>query len=275
MIETMSIKLIASDMDSTLLSSGIAISEKNKDAIRKAVDSGIVFLIATGRMYVSAQPYAEQLGLDVPLVTYNGALVEGSLSHKVYYHNPIPLETALEALACCQARKYHIQAYVNDKLYVKEADSLSEEYRRLSNVPPIPVGDKLYHITEAPTKMLVMTGDDDFKEIFNDLTERFRGRLTVVSSKDHFIDLIAPGVNKWNAVKAVAQMYKIRPEEIMCIGDSGNDVVMIRNAGLGVAVDNANDAAREAAKVVVPSNDDDGVARAIELALTKQVSVPD
>ena len=158
---------------------------------------------------------------------------------------------------------------------MKEADSLSEEYRRLSNVPPIPIGDKLYHITGAPTKMLVMTGDDDFKEIFNDLTERFRGRLTVVSSKDHFIDLIAPGVNKWNAVKAVAEMYKIRPEEIMCIGDSGNDVVMIRNAGLGVAVDNANDAAREAAKVVVPSNDDDGVAQAIELALTKQVSVPD
>ena len=86
----MAIKLIASDMDGTLLSSDIAISEKNKNAIHKAVDNGIVFLIATGRMYVSAQPYAEGLGLDVPLVTYNGALVEGSLSHKVYYHNPFP-----------------------------------------------------------------------------------------------------------------------------------------------------------------------------------------
>lgn len=102
MIDSMAIKLIASDMDGTLLSSDIAISEKNKNAIHKAVDNGIVFLIATGRMYVSAQPYAEGLGLDVPLVTYNGALVEGSLSHKVYYHNPIPLETALEALAYCQ-----------------------------------------------------------------------------------------------------------------------------------------------------------------------------
>ncbi|MGI6262373.1 MAG: Cof-type HAD-IIB family hydrolase [Succiniclasticum sp.] len=271
----MSIKLIASDMDGTLLSSDIAISETNKAAIRQAVEQGLVFLIATGRMYVSAQPYAADLGLDVPLVTYNGALVEGSLSGKVYSHTPIPLDVALEALTYCKEKGYHIQAYVNEELLVREADSLSEEYRRLSNVPPHPVGDALYHLTAAPTKMLVMTPSDRFHAIFQDLTEHFRGRLTVVSSKENFIDLIAPGVNKWNGVKAVASLYGIQPEEIMCIGDSGNDVGMIRNAGLGVAVDNANDAARQAAKVVVPSNDDDGVARAIELALTRQVAVPE
>lgn len=271
----MSIKLIASDMDGTLLSSAITISEGNKAAIRRASEKGIVFLIATGRMYVSAQPYAADLGLDVPLVTYNGALVKGSLSGKVYSQTPIPLGTALEALAYCREKGYHIQAYVQEELLVREADSLSEEYRRLSNVPPRPVGDALYHLTDAPTKMLVMTDPEHFAPVFDDLTERFRGRLTVVSSKTNFIDLIAPGVNKWNGVKAVAALYGIGPEEIMCIGDSGNDVVMLRNAGLGVAVDNASDAAREAAKVVVPANDDDGVAKAIELALTEQAVVPE
>ena len=76
-------------MDDTLLNSNTKISERNAAAIHKAIAKGIVFMIATGRMYVSVKPYADALGLDVPLVTYNGALVKGSKSGKVYYEHPL------------------------------------------------------------------------------------------------------------------------------------------------------------------------------------------
>lgn len=89
----MEIKLIASDMDDTLLNKDCQISPRNEAAIRKALDAGKIFLIATGRMYVSVRPYAQKLGLDVPLVTYNGALVKGSLSGKVYYEHKMKLPT--------------------------------------------------------------------------------------------------------------------------------------------------------------------------------------
>ena len=98
----MTIRLIASDMDDTLLNSDTKISERNAAAIRKAIDAGIIFMIATGRMYVSVKPFADALGLDVPLVTYNGALVKGSKSGKVYFEHPLKLETALELLAYCK-----------------------------------------------------------------------------------------------------------------------------------------------------------------------------
>ena len=100
----MTVKLIASDMDDTLLNSNTKLSERNAAAIHKAIDKGIVFLIATGRMYVSVKPYADALGLDVPLVTYNGALVKGSKSGKVYYEHPLKLDTALELLAYCKEK---------------------------------------------------------------------------------------------------------------------------------------------------------------------------
>ena len=123
----MTVKLIASDMDDTLLNSNTKLSERNAAAIHKAIDEGIVFLIATGRMYVSVKPYADALGLDVPLVTYNGALVKGSKSGKVYYEHPLKLETALELLAYCKEKGYYIQSYQGDELWVKEETVFSAE----------------------------------------------------------------------------------------------------------------------------------------------------
>ena len=263
----MAIKLIASDMDDTLLNSKNVISERNGATIRKAIDAGIVFLIATGRMYVSVKPYADALGLDVPLVTYNGALVKGSKSGKVYYEHPLKLATALELLDYCKEKDYYIQSYQGDELWVKEATVFSAYYTQISGIPATPVGERLYHPEAAPYKLLAMTKPEDFQTVWQDVQQRFDGKVTVTSSRDNFLELMEPGVNKWNAVKAVAEVYGIKPEEVMCIGDSNNDLSMIENAGIGVAVANAKPAVQAAAKLVTASNDDDGVAKAIETVL--------
>lgn len=266
----MAIKLIASDMDDTLLNSKTKLSERNAAAIRKAIDAGIVFLIATGRMYVSVKPYADSLGLDVPLVTYNGALVKGSKSGKVYYEHPLKLETALELLAYCKEKGYYIQSYQGDELWVKEATEFSAEYTRISGIPATPVGERLYHPETAPYKLLAMTKPEEFQKVWQDIQQQFAGKVVVTSSRDNFLELMEPGVNKWNAVKAVAEVYGIKPEEIMCIGDSNNDLSMIENAGIGVAVANAKPAVRAAAKLVTVSNDEDGVAQVIEQVLLSE-----
>ena len=249
----MTVKLIASDMDDTLLNSNTKLSERNAAAIHKAIDEGIVFLIATGRMYVSVKPYADALGLDVPLVTYNGALVKGSKSGKVYY-----------LLAYCKEKGYYIQSYQGDELWVKEETVFSAEYEKISGIKAKPVGGKLYRPDVAPYKLLAMTKPEEFQEVWQDIQQKFAGKVTVTSSRDNFLELMEPGVNKWEAVKAVAESYGIRPEEIMCIGDSNNDLCMIENAGIGVAVANAKPAVQAAAKVVTSSNDEDGVAEVIE-----------
>lgn len=266
----MEIKLIASDMDDTLLNSKCIISLRNEEAIKKAIAAGKIFIIATGRMYVSVRPYAEKLGLDVPLVTYNGALVKGALSGKVYYEHKMKLETANEVLAYCKKYGYYVQLYIEDKILIKQENIWSQMYTKISGVPTTSVGEKLYHTDVSPYKILVMTKTEEFTAVWKNFAEHFKGKLDVTSSKDNFLELMEPGINKWEAVKNVAVAYGVQPQEIMCIGDSNNDIVMIENAGIGVAVANAKDNVKDKAKIVTASNDDDGVALVIESILTKQ-----
>lgn len=266
----MEIKLIASDMDDTLLNKDCQISPRNEAAIRKALDAGKIFLIATGRMYVSVRPYAEKLGLDVPLVTYNGALVKGSLSGKVYYEHKMKLSTANEVLEYCREKGYYLQLYVGDSILIKQENECSRMYTKISGIQTTAIGDALYHTDEAPYKILVMTKSEEFAEVWQQFKEDFAGKLDVTSSKDNFLELMEPGVNKWEAVKSVAASYGVQPQEIMCIGDSNNDVKMIANAGIGVAVANAKDSVKENAKIITASNNDDGVALVIESILTPQ-----
>lgn len=266
----MSIKLIAIDLDDTLLTSKITISPRNVAAIKKAQEAGITIMIATGRMYVSAKKFANLLGLDVPIVTYNGALVKGSQSEKLYYEHPLELNTALELLAYCQTKHYYIQAYQGGQLLVYEHNAFSKRYTEISGIDATAVGDALYHIDKEPYKLLVMTKTEEFNAAWKDISVKFQGKVDVTSSKDNFLELMSPGVNKWNAVKAVGLLYHIRADEIMCIGDSNNDLGMIKNAGLGVAMGNAKEAVKKAAKFVTATNDEDGVAIAIEKVLVNQ-----
>lgn len=269
----MKIKMIASDMDDTLLNNERKISPRNLAAVKAALAAGIVFTLATGRMYRSIKPFAEQLQLDVPLIAYNGALVKGALSEKVYVRKPLQLQTALDALAYCKVKDYYVQVYIDDELLVKEENEFSRMYSKISGIPTTAVGEDIYHISKAPHKLLLMTASSDFAAAWRDVASRFEGRIDVTSSKDNFLELMEPGVNKWVAVKKLAEGMGIRPEEIMCIGDSNNDISMITNAGIGVAVANAKPQVQQAAKLITASNDNDGVALAIENILVQQAEI--
>lgn len=271
----MQIKLIASDMDDTLLNKEHKLSQRNAKAIQSALERNIIFLLATGRMYCSARPHSLKMGLDVPLVTYNGALVKGSKSGEVFYEHKLDYDTAKEVLAYCKEHKYYAQVYIGDDILVDKKGKWSDMYAFIIGVPITEIGEELYKITEAPYKILVMTEPEDFDAAWKNFAEKFAGRLVVTSSRDNFLELMEPGVNKWEAVKAVAASYNIKPEEIMCIGDSNNDIAMIKNAGIGVAVANAKDSVKEQAKIVTASNDDDGVALVVEAILTQQITVPE
>ena len=271
----MEIKLIASDLDDTLLNSATQISERNAAAIRAAMEKGIIFLIATGRMYISAIKFAEQLGLDVPLVTYNGALVKESRTGRILYENRLNFDTAKEILQYCKEKHRYVQVYVGDEILVAEKGYWTDAYERISGIKIRVAGDDAYNIQEAPYKLLAISEEGHFEEMWQEFAEQFGDKIDITSSKDNFLELMEPGINKWDAVKAVAEQYGIAPENIMCVGDSNNDMKMIANAGLGVAIGNAKDKVKDCAKIVTASNDEDGVALVIEQILTRQVEVPE
>ena len=263
----MKIKLIASDLDDTLLNNERKISARNEAAIRQAIAAGVVFTLASGRMYCSMKPYAEKLGLDVPLVSYNGGLVKGALSGNEFVKKPLKLPTALKLLQYAKQKGYYIQVYINDQLFIKEHNAYSAAYCQVAGIQPIAIGEDVYNITTAPNKLLLMTEAAEFAATWQDIAERFKDEVDVTSSKDNYLELMEPGVNKWVAIKELAAGLGIKPEEIMCIGDSNNDLCMIKNAGIGVAVGNAKDEVQHQAKIVTAANDHDGVALVIESIL--------
>lgn len=263
----MDIKLIASDMDGTLLDSHKKISARTATAVKKAMESGKMFIIATGRMYISARPYAEQLGLDVPIVTYNGALVRGSKSGKIFYEHPIKKEIAQRVLDFCKEKGYYLQFYVGDKCYIKEANDYSAGYERIQTIKLTPIGNALYQAVGSPYKILLMSEREDHEAMMQEFKDNFSDVLHITSSHPQFVELLDPEVNKWATICKLAAQYNICQEQIMCLGDSGNDYEMVANAGWGVAVANAEPEVKQAAKYITKSNDEDGVAIAIEQVL--------
>lgn len=260
----MTIKLIAVDLDDTLLDSKLAVSPRTCEAIRKAVDKGVTVTIATGRMHSSALVYAKQLNLDVPLITYNGGLIKSCLSGETLLHQPVEQKDAQEVLALFRDKNWYIQTYMNDELYVKELNEYADYYSRLCGRQANAIGDRLYAAEQPPTKMLAMSTQEGITEIYNTVKAQFGDRLTVAMSKPTFMEITHPLTNKGRALAFLADKLQIRQEEVMAIGDSGNDVDMIKYAGWGVAMGNASEAVKAVAKLKTLTNNADGVAEAIE-----------
>ena len=260
----MTIKLIAMDMDDTLLDAQQQVGARTREAIRRAMDAGVAVTIATGRMFQSALPFAQELGIHLPLITYNGALIRRGVSGETLFHRPIATDLAQGLADLFQERGWYLQKYVDDRLYVAELDENAKFYADYARVEAIPLGAEFFQMREAPTKMLSMGDLDELNAIRAEVSERYGDRLYLASSKKRYLEMVDVRVNKGESLAFLAEMLGIAQEEVMAIGDSMNDVDMIEYAGCGVAMGNANATVRAAADFITATNSEDGVAVAIE-----------
>ena len=260
----MTIRLIAIDMDDTLLNETQQVTERTREAIRRAIDAGVAVTIATGRMFRSALPFAQELGINLPLILYNGAMIREIHTGKTIFHRPIGTDLAQELADLFRQRDWYLQKYVDDRLYVPKLDANAKFYADYARVEAIPLGKKFFEMTEAPTKMLSMGDTAELNVIRTEVMARYGDRLYLASSKKRYLEMVDIRVNKGEAVAFLAESLGIAKTEVMAIGDSMNDVDMIEYAGCGVAMGNANATVRAAANFVTASNSEDGVAEAIE-----------
>lgn len=258
------IRLIALDLDDTLLTKSLIVSPRTRDVIAQAVAQGVTVTVATGRMYSSALPYAQQLKLDVPLITYNGGLIRACQSGETIYHRPIEERVAQDVLALFQQKGWYIQSYVDDILYVAERNENARYYEKITGIQAIALGNEFYTMTGAPTKMLALAPENQMEEITQAMREEFGPQLTICRSKPTYLEITHPGVNKGQACSFLADRLGISREQVMAVGDSQNDLDMICYAGWGVAMGNAADNVKAAARAVTGHHDAEGVAEAIE-----------
>lgn len=258
------IRLIAIDLDGTLLDNHIQISPRAIAAIRAAVEQKIIITLATGRMFASAAIFARQMGLDVPLITYNGGLIRASLTGETLFHQPVPVDAAVDILNLFYHHNWYIQSYVEDKLYVDQLNDYAMDYGRIARVTPLPIGKKLYTMKAAPTKLLGITEPDNVLPLIDKISRLFPERVYATSSKDGYVEMMHPAVNKGRALAFLATKFKIDQAQVMALGDSLNDTDMLKYAGFGVAMGNAIPEVQAVSQAVTSRNNEDGVAEAIE-----------
>ncbi len=268
----MAIKLIVSDIDGTLIDSvnlKFDPSPENAAAVRAAAERGITVALATGRMYKSAARYAVDLGLDesTPVISYNGALIK-SIKGGVVYSSCLPGELAVEILEYAFARGLYIQLYYNDEFHYETEEEKARIYQRATRLPGVASGKeglKKLAATGTIPKLLIIAEEAEMaRGIINDLNRDFAGRIIAVQSAERYIDIMLPEVSKGNAVKQLAKLYGCDLSEVMCLGDSENDISMLEVAGLAVAMGDAAEPVKVVADFVTGPVGEHGFAQAIE-----------
>lgn len=256
-------RLVALDMDDTLLEEDLTLSQPCVKRIRAAVDAGIRVVLATGRMFRSALPFAERLGLDGWVIAYNGGMVR-AMGGGDLWHRPVPVDDARAMIGVARREGLRLNLFVDDTLYVEAIDERVRYYTRVAGVEAHPVGDLERALALGPPTKCLFVGDpDQVAEAAPRLQEEFPG-LRFTRSKPRYIEVTRRDVHKQAGLAAVAQAYGVPREAVMAVGDADNDATMLAWAGWGVAVANASPEAREAADVVVTQPRGRGVCEAFE-----------
>ncbi len=256
-------KLIATDIDGTLLDSQKNLTGETLKAIRLAVEQGVIFTICTGRPIQGVEPLIAKLDLDLPFITYNGAVIVKGKSKEVLYDqkmSPADVKTVMRLGEHLGATNL---LWVNNQLYADPLNENALQYSRISKTPPQPITDLEALLAQGVTKVLWC----DEVETINRWHEMVGPFLTPTinyhTSQPFLLEFVDHEVSKAKALARLGAIYGIKQEEMIAIGDGFNDLSMIKYAGLGVAMANAPEAIKAEADYITLSNDEDGVAHVI------------
>lgn len=266
-------KLIAIDLDGTLLTDELLISPATVSAIQKAVAIGTIVTIATGRMFPSAKLIAQQLGINVPLITYQGAIIKDINEKEVMYERLIPPDIAQKLVEIASEKNIHLQVYQDDILYSASENEKLITYCEASQVPYEIEANLEKLAKNGFTKVLIIDEPDYLDTLQEELRTLFGERAHIAKSKKHYLEVTHPEANKGSALLHLAKMLGVERSEIIGIGDNHNDLELITTAGLGVAMGNAVIELKDCADYISLSNNEEGVLHVIEKFILEPASV--
>ena len=260
----MAVKMIVSDLDGTMIDETHRIPAKNAEAVKEAMAAGIIVTFATGRMYSSAKPYADELGITAPLITYNGAVVK-TAAGELIGDSFLDGETAAEVLRYCFERDIYIQLYSEGEFYYVVQTPAARAYEKAAGIQGHAVGKEGMLARTKNVEKLLIVGKtpESADDIVVDLNVKYSETLAAMKSTEVYIEIIRPSVSKAGAMLALAERYGISADEIMALGDSYNDISMLKAAKYSVAMGNAEDIVKETANYVTGNCAEGGLADAI------------
>ncbi len=260
-MEPMRFDLIALDLDGTLLDSQERVSPRNRRAIESALAAGIRIVLVTGRGVDMPIRVSRELGLNLPVICCHGALTKDFGANRTLGHIPVPLQYAKPMIEFSEREGLSVAIYAEEFFYRLEGSQLHMDDMRGPAWRQVKTFADVMHTAPTFIRFLGRESVDAMEEEFRDLPLHFK--------YETWLDFVECAVTSRDATKqrALARLcadFQVPAERVLAIGDSRNDVPMLRWAGVGVVMANALPEVREAVKHVTASNEDDGVAQAIE-----------
>lgn len=269
-------KLIAVDLDRTLLTNQKEITNRTIEVIKRLKKDGIYFVFATGRPTQGINRYIDLLkveGMNDYACVYNGAIVLDISNNKVLYERILKGKDAHLLAHIANELDSNMHTHTRNVCITPNMTKYSARQKTVNDVPVIE--QSIFDIDENEDIIKFLMVDDKEKL---DLTHSrinpiLYEKYTVVRSTPYYLEFLNKEVNKWIGVKKIAEHLGIKDDEIICMGDAENDIEMIKNAAVGVAMGNAFESVKKHADYIAKTNEEDGVALAIEDIIYKKKNV--
>jgi 5-amino-6-(5-phospho-D-ribitylamino)uracil phosphatase len=282
-------ELLALDVDGTLLDSDGTLRSRTADAVARAARAGIRPVLCTGRRYRRAQPIAHELGIDAPLVCNSGAIIKDPKSHRTLWRADFDQTLAADVLRLFDDHDqpavvftdrdpvdsdFIIAEYPTGRDFFDDYVGQNREHAEIRINPcrakPVAVDRTLSFVAGDPLFHVCAIGSEREMLAFQEVAyTRVAGRIqTFVQRSPRYLgtmcEFLRHDASKWTAILYLAGLWGIDPSAICAVGDDANDIPMIKNAGLGVAMGHARHEVRAAADLVTGDHDEDGVAMLVD-----------
>ncbi len=279
-------KLVAIDLDGTMLNQYGIITEKTKKAISKAQEKGIEVMIASGRAITSVKRFSKEINSNKYFISGNGAITYDIKNNKILYENILSKTKALKIIKICEENSIYYNVYTENGIIAKNLSYNTLYYYKDNLTKPdenrthINIVENVYdYFEQREEKILKIMICDEHKTVFNSIVRKLKelseievlevshmSRKIIKQGTDEialeyfYTEVSAKDVDKWNALEEIIGLMNISKEEVVTIGDNANDLKMITNAGLGVAMGESAPYVKQSADIIAPTNDEDGVA---------------
>ena len=259
----MMIKAIALDLDGTLLNEDKKISEINKNVLKELERKGVKIYLVTGRTYVSAKPYADELGLGSLLIAYNGAKVVDYKNDNIIFEQPLEEKYVKTVIKLAKDKNLHINLYKDNTWFVEDsADVETAHYAKHTGLTPVEKDFDTFDDYNM-TKITIQNMDNtqEFNDVCDEIASRFLGKVYTAKSQDFLFEVLNKNVNKGLILKRILKSEGIDMSECVAFGDAFNDLEMLREVGYGVAMGNAPLHLKKQVRYVTDTNEYNGVAK--------------
>ena len=257
-------RLAALDLDGTLLNDEHIVTDRSCEALRELSAQGVAVVLISGRMHRAILPISDQIGLENPIISYNGGMVKHPRTEEVIHHTPIPGADAMALVEYGDQEGLHLNFCLNDRLFIREYNQWSELYEKRTGVPATALGNLHELDGQEPTKMQILDTPEKIDLLLTECKTEFGERLYVTRTQVEYIEFMNPQVSKGRALQALADQLNIPNNLIVAFGDGYNDESMMEIAGFRVAMGNSVEEIKAIADYTTETNQNDGVALAVE-----------